>query len=323
MRKMEARAKEDYQGGEAEEFPVESVEHQAAENKNCALLCVAGDLENHHTGRAIPTDVELETEAEPGAGLNQGRQQEKEVETQENNTQVREAAKEGNQYQTGTQLSLSGRGYYPRPRFVTAPVTRQSQKERVEAITIVTQVTPERRAVEKRRILENREPLNLRAEFMDVRSRTRRQPQTGEHNFLISFPTSNVAADLSVLLPTDLRTDEAIEWIHRLEPWRGDAKTPLLSGIESDRSKKTRNQSTCINARGKSHRRLNALRAGGYALLISAKLRMLEFGVYGFGGAAWATMHAANGSVMVASLHAPNQRRAPTLHETRFLRRVF
>ncbi|KAL3686462.1 hypothetical protein R1sor_009036 [Riccia sorocarpa] len=45
---------------------------------------------------------------------------------------------------------------------------------------------------------------------------------------------------------------------------------------------------------------------GGCALLISSKLRVSEVGTSEFGGAVWATVHAAHGSVMVASLHAPN-----------------
>ncbi|KAL3676755.1 hypothetical protein R1sor_026703 [Riccia sorocarpa] len=176
-----ATGEEEYQGVETVEFSVESEKNQVVENEHCVRPGVEGELENHQTGREVPTDVELEKEEEHGAGLDQDRQQEEE-------------------------------------------------KERVEAITIVTQVTPERRAVEKRRTLENREPLNLRAEFMDVRSRTRRHPQTGELNFLASFPTTNVGADLSVLIPADLRADEANEWMHRLEPWRGEAITSLLPG---------------------------------------------------------------------------------------------
>ncbi|KAL3695991.1 hypothetical protein R1sor_010067 [Riccia sorocarpa] len=44
----------------------------------------------------------------------------------------------------------------------------------------------------------------------------------------------------------------------------------------------------------------------GSALLINQKLRVSETGVSGFGGAAWATVHAASGSIRVASLQAPN-----------------
>ncbi|KAL3697755.1 hypothetical protein R1sor_011831 [Riccia sorocarpa] len=45
---------------------------------------------------------------------------------------------------------------------------------------------------------------------------------------------------------------------------------------------------------------------GGCALLISHKLRVSEVGTSQFGGAAWPTVHAASGSIRVASLHAPN-----------------
>ncbi|KAL3685358.1 hypothetical protein R1sor_003380 [Riccia sorocarpa] len=45
---------------------------------------------------------------------------------------------------------------------------------------------------------------------------------------------------------------------------------------------------------------------GGSALLINQKLMVSETGVSGFEGAAWATVHAASGSIRVASLHAPN-----------------
>ncbi|KAL3677366.1 hypothetical protein R1sor_027314 [Riccia sorocarpa] len=46
----------------------------------------------------------------------------------------------------------------------------------------------------------------------------------------------------------------------------------------------------------------------GCALLISSKLRVSEVGTSQFGGAAWATVHAASGSIRVASLHAPNSK---------------
>ncbi|KAL3693816.1 hypothetical protein R1sor_007467 [Riccia sorocarpa] len=45
---------------------------------------------------------------------------------------------------------------------------------------------------------------------------------------------------------------------------------------------------------------------GGAALLITSKLRVSEVGTSQFGGAVWATVHTAAGSIRVASLHAPN-----------------
>ncbi|KAL3690449.1 hypothetical protein R1sor_016758 [Riccia sorocarpa] len=45
---------------------------------------------------------------------------------------------------------------------------------------------------------------------------------------------------------------------------------------------------------------------GGNALIINPRIRVSETGVSGFGGAAWATVHTASGSIRIASLHAPN-----------------
>ncbi|KAL3686920.1 hypothetical protein R1sor_013229 [Riccia sorocarpa] len=45
---------------------------------------------------------------------------------------------------------------------------------------------------------------------------------------------------------------------------------------------------------------------GGCALLINPNLRVSEVGTSTFGGAAWATIHAASGLIRVASLHASN-----------------
>ncbi|KAL3681371.1 hypothetical protein R1sor_024327 [Riccia sorocarpa] len=47
---------------------------------------------------------------------------------------------------------------------------------------------------------------------------------------------------------------------------------------------------------------------GGCALLINARLRVSETGTSGFGGAAWANVHVATGTIKVASIHAPNVR---------------
>ncbi|KAL3686463.1 hypothetical protein R1sor_009037 [Riccia sorocarpa] len=157
------------------------------------------------------------TNEETRVEVSQEERQEDGTVNQENDMQTMELANEDEQGHCEPLHIPTGRGYYPRPRFVTAPVTRQSQKAREEAITIVTQVTPERRAVEKRRTLENREHLPLCAEFMDERNTTRRQPQTVEHNFLASFPTSEITTDLSMLHPDHFSSDENIEWIHGTE----------------------------------------------------------------------------------------------------------
>ncbi|KAL3681274.1 hypothetical protein R1sor_024230 [Riccia sorocarpa] len=53
---------------------------------------------------------------------------------------------------------------------------------------------------------------------------------------------------------------------------------------------------------------------GGCALLVNARLRVLETGTSGFGGAAWANIHTATGTVKVASIHAPNIREERTTY---------
>ncbi|KAL3697957.1 hypothetical protein R1sor_012033 [Riccia sorocarpa] len=385
---------DEYHGVDAESNQETTVEFQVTNDENTGKAASVEAFDNNHLEVPATRELERVPGEELGKDLSQNNQKGDNAETQENETHTEEAAKEGNQCQAGTQIALLGRGYYPRPRFVTAPITRQSQKDRGEASMIITQVTPERRAVEKRRTLENREPLHLRAEFMDVRSRNRKQPQTGEHNFLSSFPTGDIDADLSVLIPTNFRTDEAVEWIHRLEPWRGESRRPQIRGwdpfiIQDAEADQGLQQPPCYHnpelpmaeddtmdgqdeERGHAHlemvstghtvpvdldvagrmedaghllpeevdeeelkvkdqRKLeNSLRAlmpegrvivdytssgrGGCALLISVKLRVSNFGISGFGGAAWATVHAANGSVTMASLHAPNTKEERQLY---------
>ncbi|KAL3690558.1 hypothetical protein R1sor_016867 [Riccia sorocarpa] len=105
------------------------------------------------------------------------------------------------------------------PRFVMAPVTRQQSKTTCGCEAENVQVTPERKAVEKRRTLEDRSALLLRAANLEDRSRARRQSNVGEGNYLENIPRKEVADNLDILNGNVISTNEALAWIHRLDPW--------------------------------------------------------------------------------------------------------
>ncbi|KAL3675612.1 hypothetical protein R1sor_025560 [Riccia sorocarpa] len=105
------------------------------------------------------------------------------------------------------------------PRFITTPVTRQQSKTNWGQEATNVQVTPERKAVEKRRTLEDRSALLLRATHLEDRSRLRRQSNVGEGIYLENMPRTEVAVNLDILNGNVISTSEALAWIHRLDPW--------------------------------------------------------------------------------------------------------
>ncbi|KAL3681273.1 hypothetical protein R1sor_024229 [Riccia sorocarpa] len=105
------------------------------------------------------------------------------------------------------------------PRFITAPVTRQQSKTNWGQEVANVQIKPERKAVEKRRTLEDRSALLLRAAHLEDRSRSRRQSSVGEGTYLENMQRTEVAVNLDILNGNVISTSEALAWIHRLDPW--------------------------------------------------------------------------------------------------------
>ncbi|KAL3693815.1 hypothetical protein R1sor_007466 [Riccia sorocarpa] len=120
-----------------------------------------------------------------------------------------------------------------RPRFITAPVSRQNHSARQDEPEQASEITPERLVVEKRRILDNREALLLRADAQEQRTRDRRHSHVGERSFFTDLPAREVAADLSLLHQQNIDTGEALAWIHTLDPWQNQNVHPNIPRWDS------------------------------------------------------------------------------------------
>ncbi|KAL3678321.1 hypothetical protein R1sor_021277 [Riccia sorocarpa] len=120
-----------------------------------------------------------------------------------------------------------------RLRFVTAPVSRSNNNSRQEEQEQTSESTPERLVAEKRKTLDNREALLLRADTQEQRTHDRKYSQVGERPFFTELPSTELVADLSLLHQQNFDTGEALAWIHTLDPWQDQNLHPDIPRVVS------------------------------------------------------------------------------------------